>query len=292
LNIRKRTILLYGRTRAGKSTQIGELAEFVYQTEKKKTRLYTADRGGVGPLEPFIKLGLIEVVAQENTEPFIFANKIAKGYIRDAGGKWVPGKNDEIGLYAYESMTALADAFMNALALKAGENINIGGGASTSFSVNGDGETLKISGNNMSHYNVVQQRITEEVWNSQKLNASYILWTASASKDEDSTSSGKVLGPAVCGKALTSEVPRWFDLTFRIDALAAKQGNGERHILYLGNNEDTGAGNAVGLGNTRVPKDAPELPTTIEPASIVQALKMIDGAEEAAFLTVKKRLAL
>lgn len=287
----KRTILLYGRTRAGKSTQIGELAEHVYKTEGKKTRLYTADRGGIDPIRPYVDLGIIEVIEQGSSSPWAFLDKASKGFVRDEKGKWVPGKNEEIGLFAFESMTAFADALMADMAKKAGANVSIGGGANISFTDQSDGETFKISGSNMAHYGVCQTRITDGVWESQKLPASYILWTASVSKDEDNASSNKVLGPAVAGKALTAEVPRWFNLTFRLDCLPAEMGKGERHLLYMGNHRDVNAGGAVGLGNTRVPLDAPAIKETIiEPASIVRALSLIDSGYDAALAAIKKRL--
>ena len=288
---RKRTILLYGRTRSGKSTQIGQLAESVYKSTKKITRLYAADRGGFDPIRPYIELGVIEVVELGDSDPWIFLNKAVRGMVRDASGKWVPGKNDNIGMFAFESMTAFADELMASMARKASENVNIGGGANISFVISGDNETLKVSGSNMAHYGVCQSRIKEEVWQSQKLNADYILWTASASKDEDQDAAGKVLGPAVVGKAMTAEVPRWFGLTFRLDCIAAQQGKPERHILYLGNSVDTTAGNAVSLGNTRVPLDSTPLASSLEPASIVKALQMIDEASVQAVDTIKKRLA-
>ena len=181
---------------------------------------------------------------------------------------------------------------MTFIAEKAAMGTNIGGSANISFSVSGDGESLKVGGSNMAHYNVVQTRITEEVWASQRLNADYILWTASLSKDDDSTSGSKVLGPQVVGKALTVEVPRWFGLTFRIDCLPAQQNKPERHILHLGNSVDTNAGNAVGLGNTRVPKDSIPLPTSLEPASLVEAIKLIDTAHTQAFEVIKKRMGM
>mgnify|MGYP001614786330 CR=1 FL=1 len=286
----KRTILLYGRTRSGKSTQIGELAEHVYKTTKKLTRLYTADRGGTDPVKPYIDLGIIELVEQGDTDAWIFLNKAVRGYVRDKSGKWVQGANDNIGVFAFESMTAFADAIMADMAKKAAAGISIGGGANVSFAVSGDGETLKISGSNMAMYGIAQARITEEVWQSQQLNAPFILWTASVSKDDDMSASGKVLGPAVVGKSLTHEVPRWFGLTFRIDALPAQGGKPERHILYLGNHLDVAAGNAVGLGNTRTPLDAAPLPPSIEPASLVKALELIDGGYSKALEVIKARL--
>lgn len=288
---KKRTVLLYGRTRSGKSTCIGELAEHIKLTTGKNTRVYTADKGSSDSILPYVELGIVDLVEQLNTDPWIFLNNACKGNVRDPKtGKWVPGANDNIGMFAFESLTAFAEALMTSLADKAALGTNIGGSANISFTVSGDGESLKVGGSNMAHYNVVQTRITEEVWASQRLQADYVLWTASLSKDDDSTSGSKVLGPQVVGKALTTEVPRWFGLTFRIDCQPASVGKPEKHILYLGNSVDVNAGNAVGLGNTRVPKDAEPLPTSIEPASLVGALKLIDAAHNQALDKIKKRV--
>lgn len=288
--MRKRTILFYGRTRSGKSSQLGELAEYVYKTTGKKSRIYSADKGGSDSIYPYINLGVIDLIEQGETDIFMFLNKATLGQVRDSSGKWVKGDLTNIGMVAFESMTAFADGIMSSMVQKATEGISIGGGANVSFSVQSDGEALKIGGSNMAMYGICQSRITDEVWKSQKLPVDYIVWTASASKDDDQNAGGKVIGPAVIGKALTSEVPRWFQLSFRLDALPAQGGKPERHIMYLGNNIDMSAGNATALGNTRVPIDGTVLPASIEPASISKVLNMIDSSEKAALETVKKRL--
>lgn len=290
------TILMYGRTNSGKTVQIGVLAEWVYKTLGKVTRLYTADKGGLDPLQPYIDLGIIEVVEILNTPSWIFLNRAVRGYVRDDHGKWVLDKerNSRVGCYAFESLRGFAEVLMLDMAEKAGQGINIGGGSNIAFQVQGDGETLKISGSNMAHFGVAQARMTAEVWESQKLSADYIVWTSSVSKDDDTNASGKVLGPDVIGKALTAEVPRWFNYTFRLDVLPAANGKPERHILYLGNHVDVGAGNAAGLGNMRRPLDAPKLEKIeIEPADIVKALSLVrEQAAEAARKAIATRLGI
>lgn len=288
---KKRTVLLYGRTNAGKTAQIGELAGWIMSTTGKLTRLYTSDRGGLDTIRPYIDLGVIEVVEIGDTDPWIFLNASVRGQVRK-DGKWVPGDNANIGMFAFESLTSIADALMADMVTKAGQGVNIGGGANIAFPVSGDGVTLKVSGSNMAHYGVCQSRIKEEVWASQRLNADFILWTAGASKDDDPEASGKVVGPAVVGKAMTAEVPRWFNLTFRIDALPAAMGKPERHLLYLGNHTDLSAGNAVGLGNIRMPLDGGTLTkNVIEPASIVEAINLIDKGADTATEALRTRLA-
>lgn len=289
----KQTILLYGRTNAGKTAQIGVLAEYVWKTLKKKTRLYTGDKGGTRTVLPYIELGIMEAVEMGTSDPWIFLHNAAQGKVRGPDGKWKAGDNTNIGLFAFESLRAIAETLMGSMTEKAGKGINIGGGSNISFKVEGDGESLTISGSNMAHYGVAQSRMTDEVWTSLKLPADYILWTSSVSKDDDTTSVGKVLGPDVIGKALTTEVPRWFDRTFRMDVLPAKGSEAERHILYLGTHVDVGAGNAAGLGNLRMALDAPKLDKlTIEPADIVVALQKLEGGSDVAKEAIRKRLGL
>lgn len=287
---RKRTVLMYGRSRAGKTAQLAELAEHVKVTTGKKSLVYSIDRGGIGPMIPMIELGIIDLVEQLETDPWIFMNKVSTGHVRDNAGKWVKASLEAYGMVGCESMTGFSDAFMNDLATKSANGVNIGGAANVGFTVTGDGEAIKIGGNNMGHYNVVQNRILDEVWRSQRLQVDFLVWTASASRDDDPNSSGKVIGPAIAGKAMTAEMLRHFDLTFRLDCIPAGNNKPELHRLYLGNSIDLAAGNAISLGNTRVPMGAKDLPGFIEPASIVKALEMIEAAEREAKAIVEKRL--
>jgi hypothetical protein len=289
------TILLYGRTHSGKTAQIGKLAEYVYKNTGKITRLYTADKGGLDVIQPYIDLGIIELIEIHDSNPWIFLNKAVRGFVRD-GSKWVLDKerNAKVGCYAFESLRGFAEVLMLDMAEKAAAGVSIGGGSNISFQVQGDGETIKVGGGNMAHFGVAQSRMTAEVWESQKLDADFILWTSSVSKDDDTNSGGKVLGPDVIGKALTAEVPRWFNYTFRIDGLPAAGGKAERHILYLGSHVDVGAGNAAALGNIRRPLDAGDLKsTTIEPADIVVALTMLrEQSTETAKQAIARRLGM
>lgn len=286
----KTTILLYGRTNSGKSAQIGELAEHVFSTTGRITRLYTADRGGVATIKPYIDLGIVDLVSIEDSNPWIFLNKATKGLVRGAGGKWV--RDDRpIGLYAFEGMRSFAEELMNDLAQQTAQGKSIGGGSNITFTISDGGENLKVSGNNQAHFGVVQNRMTDEIWASQKLDAPFIVWTSSVSKDDDLQASGKILGPDVIGKALTTETPRWFDLTMRLDVIPAQMGKPERHVLYLGSHVDVNAGNTAALGNIRLPLDAGGIGlNVIEPASIVKALDQLKGGGEKATEAIKRRL--
>ena len=235
-----------------------------------------------------------------DTDPWVFLNSASSGKIRKNINTVTPGPttwvldkeaNSKIGCFAFESMRSFAEALRANMAEMAGKGVNIGGGSNINFAVQGDGETLKVSGSNMAHYGVAQDRMTAEIWRSLKLPANRIIWTSSVSKDEDINAGGKVIGPDVIGKALTTEVPRWFDYTFRIDTIPASGATPERHILYLGNHVDLGAGGAQALGNIRMPLDADKLTqTVIEPASIKTAFEIIQKGQNSALEKLKKRL--
>lgn len=283
-------ILLYGRTGSGKTAQIGELAEYVFVKTGLPTILWTADKGGTKTIQPYIDLGLIRVVMIEDTDPFIFLNKGAGGFVRDANRKWVREDMSKYGMAAFESFRSFADCMMVGMENKLAAGVNIGGSANISFQAASDGETLKVSAGNMSIYGVAQNQIRNEVWNSHKLPVKYLIWTSAVSKDEDINAAGKVLGPDVIGKAMTTVTPYWFDYTYRIDTIAAQMGKPERHLLYMGTHADVNAGGAAGLGNTRLPLGAELANTIIEPASIVKALESIEGGNKTATDKLKARL--
>lgn len=293
MNQDKRSILLYGRTNSGKTAQLGLLAEHIFKTTGKRTRLYTGDRGGTRTIVPHIKLGIVESIEMGATNPYLFLNKAVRGFVKDDKGKWVPGSLENVGLIAYEGLRSFAESLMQDMAAQAAKGINIGGGQNVAFTIQAEGETLKVGGGNQTHYRMAQDRMTEEVWESQKLDVPWLLWTSSVSKDEDTTAAGKILGPDVIGKALTAETPRWFTYTFRLDVLPARGSEAERHILYLGNHVDAGSGGAAGLGNIRLPLDAPKLDKNfIEPANLIDAIKQIDSRANQAESILAKKMGL
>ena len=290
------TILLYGRTGSGKTTQIGVLAEDVFKRTKKKTRLYSVDRGGFDTIAPYINLGIIEVVELGDSDPWIFANRAAKGYVK-VNGKWVLDKalNEKIGFYAFESAHGIAKLMKLDMERKAGLGINIGGDTNTSFETKSDGESLKIgTTKGFQKFAIPQTSIQAEMMESQKLSGEYVLWTAGVSKEEDEVAVSKVVGPDVLGKALTASLPMDFNYTFRLDTVPAQAGKPERHLLYLGTHQDAAAGNATALGNIRRPLDAPPLKELIiEPADLAKALTAVrEESIKAAQETIRKRLAL
>jgi len=118
------------------------------------------------------------------------------------------------------------------------------------------------------------------------------LWTALAKRGDDADTTQTILGPQLVGKAKTSEIPSWFNFTFRIMSLPADEmmKTPERHRLCITDYVDQTARGAKGLGNSRRPLDGGELPPYIEPASLVGALELIHKASATAGGTLRERL--
>jgi hypothetical protein len=280
-----KTICLFGDTGDGKTACVGELAEHLYSYGKApdgkplRTRLYTADAGGLDTIKPYINLGIIEAVSiNQRPSPWEWINAVCMGKTLDARGMWIPGIVPDIGMYAFEGMTSFAGALL--VALTSGADI-----LANKPSQGGDKDA---HGRN---YGLSQQRIGENIKLSFQL-PGVKLWTALARRGDDADTTTTILGPQVVGKALTSEVPSWFNFTFRIMSLPADEltKTPERHRLCLTDYVDQTSRGAKGLGNSRRPLDGGALEPFVEPASLVQALALIDRASSTAEDSIKARL--
>lgn len=285
-----KTILLYGVTGSGKTALIGEMAEWLYKTKKLKTRLYTADLGGTETIRPHIELGLIDVQFMFGDNPWFWIDNAVKGRKWD-GTKWIEGIDPQIGMYAYEGLTAFSDSVMSWMRAAATRNVNIGGGGSISFTAGAGADAIKIGSNNMSHYMVAQGQVYEKSTLSQHL-PGIVLWTAGDSRNEDEAN-GATVGPQTAGKAQTSEVPRWFKYTFRVTQ-EVTLGQLTKHVLYTDAHIEMAAKGAKAIANARIPLAGQgiDIPARIEPASLVRVLELLEERQTSAKDDLRKRLGL
>jgi hypothetical protein len=160
------------------------------------------------------------------------------------------------------------------------------------FTVSRGKENITVASNNKAHYGIVQGFLLEAIWKSTWLTARDIdvLWTFSVNRGEESDST-PILGPKLAGQALTAAIPKWFQYFFRISSTPTEGGD-PRHILHLTESSEL-AGIGHSFGNARYSLDAStKLPTTIEPASLVQALQLIQAGQQEAEENLKKELGL
>lgn len=286
----KTSILLYGDSGSGKTVQSAHLAEWVYATTGKKARLYSADGGGWLSIQPHVDLGIVEAIDLTDVpRPFEWFNKIVLGMVPGKDGQWVPGVTPDLGVVIFEGLTGIADLLMQDLADQAAKGINIGGQANVNFR-QGD---VTIGGNNQAHYGLVQSRLASSVMQSQRLPVDYVVWTALARRGQDQDNLTTILGPQAAGKALTSEIPRWFQLSLVLADVPANPvlKQPAEHRIYLRDHIDALSGNAKMLGNDRTPLDSTPLPEYIAPADLVKVLGLLESARAEAKIKVQARLA-
>jgi hypothetical protein len=287
----RRSILLYADSGFGKTAQIGEWAEHIYRMEQRITRLYCGDPGGFATIQPHVSVGIIEVVDIVGMpRPWEILDAISKGKVVDPGGRWVldPARNARVGCYAFEGFTGFGDLLMQDLAKKAAGGVNVGGQNPNVKFTEG---TTTVAGNAPSHYGTVQTQLTMAAQESFHLDGADVIWTALARRATDNDTNATILGPQIVGKQLTSEVPRWFNYTFRLNVVPADvlTKAKARHVLHVEDHTDLSMPGAVALGNSRIPMYVGEI-DPIEPASLPKAILLLESKGREAESKLRERL--
>src|SRR6266403_2598318 len=103
--------LCYGRTGSTKTTQVGHLAEYIYEKFGKRTRLVSASPGGWKSIEHLVKSvdnpeGFIDAQHLSLMTPFPLevVTRYCQGWWPDAAGKMIRSDLSEVGAYAFEGM--------------------------------------------------------------------------------------------------------------------------------------------------------------------------------------------
>lgn len=265
----QRTIALYGDTGSGKTTLGGEMAKEEFRQNRKYTILHAADMGGYQSLKPLINLGVVRVDSPSEGEDLW-------NWVNNAVSSPTP---EDVGLRIYDSGTSMGEGL---LSFAANSDMKIGAQNTQKFTVNKGKDALVVGSNNMNHYGIVQTFLLDKIWKSTWLaqKGPDVLWTFSTDRGEN-TLDQPLVGPKLAGHALTAAIPKWFNYTFRVVSIPVVD-SAPRHVLYLQEQSENG-GAVMGFGNARYSLDATTpLPLSVEPASLVRALELIEaGSQEA-----------
>lgn len=281
------SIILYGETGHGKTTQASALAKHIFRQSGKKTVVFLADyQGSAWAYEENPAIDRI-LTPTDNRWLWVaeaFQNKYRGEEIKD------------VGLIIHEGLTAYAELVLDSCAQMAGEGVNIGGGGAHNITlypahipVHVVGEklmpikplskedklkVLKVGSNNMTHYGVSQDAIK----NGLKAERGNIptLFTSMEGLAKPKASSPGVIGPATVGDAQVRHIPKWATYTFRIYQKAGKT------TLYLQTHEPGPRTEAV--VNPRIPEEGAsvKVPASICPASLPEAMTLLHKRRQAA----------
>jgi energy-coupling factor transporter ATP-binding protein EcfA2 len=277
-----KTIELIGDSGSGKTTQFGELAKFVWKSRRKKSKLNTCDRGGYDSISPLVRLGIVQVnELQQTDDPWLWINSAISG-----------DKDPEIGLECFDSGTSMGDILLTACSQA---DFQIGQQRTQKFTVSrGEGKAtqqLTVSINNEAHYGVVQGFMLDAIRKSTWLinQGRDVLWTFALLRGE-SQDRTPILGPKLCGKALTPFLPKEFRYTFRLD-VEPIEGQAPEHVLYTTVQPEL-AGMGHSFGNIRCPLGVKPPDAVVRPASLITAFEQMEAAHREADEMLAQELGL
>jgi len=257
---RGRVTLLYGNTGAGKTAQIGATARWMHETTGKKTILCSADGGGWDAVDPqLVRDGVVTVEEMRDANPWVW---IQTRFNRDF--------ETDVGLLAIDSGTGIADALLLNASELAAQGVAVGQQAV--YKLNIPKTDIVIGGNNKSQYGLIQTFLLRQLAASTRVASKGIdvLWTFGEHYPDGGDE--PVIGPRVCGRALTGVIPRHVRYTLRILLVPEVDGPPKHLLITAPMMEADGIRHCV--ANSRAPLGV-DIPTIIDPASLPEFYQML-----------------
>ena len=250
----KISLMMYGASDSGKSTQARYIAEHVYNTTGKRTRLIALDRGSLwSPCADLVDKGIViplEFPTSYEFNPMAIMRKLRRGEFPEGGvisaptssqvrkpngemetkymtnTKWLPWTaqtTEEIGAIVVDSLTTFATAYMSDTKQK---NIRAGSDASSAPRME-EGEQMGT--NTMSHYGDAHTEILDALQAFQSLPVGVTMFTAleGLGADDDTGVKRPALGPETVGKAINGKLPSRVNHCFHLVA----EGAGAKKIV-------------------------------------------------------------
>jgi hypothetical protein len=221
--------LIYGASRTYKSTELAEVALWIYEKTGHRTRLISTEISSQPIFRPYIEAGIVEAFwLQRSHHPRSALRKLIRGewpvVQSTANGpalgwrKW-DAKLDQVGGYIFEGLTTFSELIMMDL-VATGRKIN----EDVVGMYDEEGEKLGASGR--SHYMAVQGDIMfmlkeapKALFHASGGTVKQIFWSAHQNKGQDEQKQ-TVYGPATVGKALTGAIQKEVGLLLHFEEVA------------------------------------------------------------------------
>lgn len=235
------TILLYGPSGVGKTSQLFRLCRFFLKKERiknpnAKMRLIHADGGGYAPFEQsgWIEKGICDVFDIKYRENMLAdTHRLSEGKwpIVDKNGEKIFTANDyeedwsDYPVLAIEGFTSIGQSLIAHIA-----DQESGVGFKSSYRVKE--EEYSFGGLDKGHYGIIQKEISKYVNRGfNRIPCKYIIWTALRARAQDETTKETLIGPEVVGSALTHKISSFLGATFYFESAIKKTDNGELYYV-------------------------------------------------------------
>lgn len=229
---------IYAQGGVGKSSLLESLAQHLHRTEGLRTIVFSADGGGVGPMEPAIESGALTFYQMDAfPNPFNWMNQIVSGNIpldpNDPKTKWRPINfaEEKVGAICNEGLTSWGQILLDWARDEHAEGRQIGQMEGNKLFFK-DGE-MKLGANTPAHYGIGQSYLGTFVAKARRLwsrGLQNIVWTAIESKvelkkDQAASVEGKATayGPKLPGTAATAQCIPWFTHVLHLDVVNPKK---------------------------------------------------------------------
>ena len=247
--MRKLSLMAYGSSGVGKTTQFRYLARYVHEKLGMRSRFICTDGGSLWEcVQDYIDAGFVDallVPSSPQYNPYAVMRKLGKGMwpkgsvinlptaVRSGSEVkyqtntvWEPWGEEQtktIGLIGTDSLTGYSSAYMYDAAVK-----NIRRGSEAGGGVR-DEEGEQYGSNTQSHYGDAQNEVKNYINSIVALPAPYAYFTALEDGGTENTTGSKVsvFGPQIAGSAATGELPKLVTNCFHIVA----DGVGEKRVV-------------------------------------------------------------
>jgi hypothetical protein len=235
---RKMSIMAYGASGVGKTTQFRYMAKYVHDTYGLRSRFICTDGGSLWEcVQDYIDEGFVDallVPSNPQYNPYAVMRKLGRGlWPKDSkinlpkeikqGGEtkfqtnteWLPFPTDgSVGLIGTDSLTGYSSSYMYDAAVK-----NIRRGSEAGGGVR-DEEGEQYGSNTQSHYGDAQNEIKNYINSIVALPCPFSYFTALEDGGTENTTGVKrpVYGPQIAGSAATGELPKLVTNCFHLVA--------------------------------------------------------------------------
>ena len=213
-----RTIILYGDSGLGKTTNAVEFAKLAYETTHKPVRLITAEGSSTIPFAPLINVGAVLPLYLMNAKtPLPAIRRLSRGDwpTKDDKGawKWSPW-DGSAGAYIIEGLTSLSELLLEN---QRDTQRMMAEQREKAFTEAEGGENFSFAKSSMSNYDFVQCEMLRNLKAFGGLPVWRVLWTGHENKGEDEDTKMAIRGPGLVGKAKTGIVQKYCSVLLHLE---------------------------------------------------------------------------
>jgi hypothetical protein len=251
------SLVIYGDSRSGKTTECRAVAWYIWEKYGLKTRYITCDGGGLQPLADYVEAGLIDAIDITGHDDFLLVFRALSDGQWRVNGKWVPWASqtdkDQVGLYIVESIASVCEELMQYYVrngIRFGNQDLLAKQVIKAQTPEMTGQPQEtVASANMTTYMGISNEIFERIRSFRKLlnlGPKMLVWTSQEASGSETLAGIKrsSIGIGAIGQAITPTLPKHFGDMVHIELATLPNKQTERRAYFtphadpeLGNRE-------------------------------------------------------